>query len=194
MQATVRKAAGKAKESDAYRTDPDFYALVKSEFPLDDYDPCEITPEGLRLTDGLGQTPDDVHCYFMNFPYSDPYPWTEKAKNDQARGITAVVLAKLDWSTEWWRDNVEDFAEIRKLLYRPRFRKCNSNEPNPHSCAIKECGQPGNFASVLLVYHGFIKGPDGIMVPSGIVYPERAYWPIYQTIKGRQVLTGVVLR
>ena len=42
---------------------------------------------------------------FLNFPYSDPLPWVHKLAEEMAGGgcTEAIVLCKLDPTTEWWR-------------------------------------------------------------------------------------------
>jgi phage N-6-adenine-methyltransferase len=62
-------------------------------------------------------------CAWMNPPYSNPYPWCEKAYEEtRAPGFRVVALLKLDPSTKWWREFVvKGCTEIRLLEKRIQF-------------------------------------------------------------------------
>lgn len=85
-----------------------------------------------EYTDGLSSPwlqPDNTPSIcWMNPPYSDPYPWLEKASNEAKRGVTTVALLKADHSTSWYKDFIEKDAkdpypgvEVIKLPKRVKF-------------------------------------------------------------------------
>lgn len=54
---------------------------------------------------------------FLNHPYSKPLPWMRKlrAEFELENCTEAVVLAKLDCSTKWWRELTAPMAEWTDL-------------------------------------------------------------------------------
>jgi len=99
---------------------------------------------------------------FLNWPYSNPLPWASKLRAELAAGrcTSAIVLAKLDTSTEWWRVLVDD-ASIEQWQFRCRVL---FGEP-PKLIAARvqkyaELGKPGgeksstNFCSVIIHFRG----------------------------------------
>ena len=55
---------------------------------------------------------------WMNPPYSDPYPWVEKAFRETQIGTPIVVaLLPVDPSTAWWTDYVLKASEIIYLTH-----------------------------------------------------------------------------
>lgn len=103
------KAVGKdVLASDTYCT-PKWLA---ARLPLVGCDPCSNPRSMVRARkaysletrlDGL-KLPWTKSC-FLNSPYSDPLPWCEKLAYEMERGTleSALVLCKLDTSTQWWR-------------------------------------------------------------------------------------------
>ncbi|EGR2744190.1 adenine methyltransferase [Vibrio parahaemolyticus] len=78
--------------------------------------PIYFTPE----TDGLGQDwagaviPFKRTTVWVNPPYSDIGPWMLKAKEEQAKGVTTVLLVPHDNRAEWWPWAIA--SEIRDIV------------------------------------------------------------------------------
>ncbi len=119
----------------ASQTDPDFrdqtstpdwlFQAFNAEFDFDldaaatdESAKCSIyfTPE----TDGLAQPWDGAVIPFkkitvwVNPPYSDIGPWMLKAKEEQAKGVTTVLLVPHDNRTDWWPWDIA--SEIRDIV------------------------------------------------------------------------------
>ena len=76
---------------------------------------CTIyfTPE----TDGLNQDwlkESENKTVWVNPPYSDNGPWMQKAKEEQAKGVTTCLLVPHDNRAEWWPINIA--SEIRDIV------------------------------------------------------------------------------
>jgi phage N-6-adenine-methyltransferase len=59
--------------------------------------------------------------FWMNPPYSDPYPWVKKAYEESQKGCTVVCLLPADTSTKWFHEWVIGKAEIRFIRGRIKF-------------------------------------------------------------------------
>jgi hypothetical protein len=80
--------------------------------PTVDLDPCSNPRSTVkaRRTYSLEKRLDGLQMpwtgsVFLNFPYSNPLPWAQKltVEREAGRCVEAIVLCKLDPSTEWWR-------------------------------------------------------------------------------------------
>jgi len=151
--------------SDSYTTP----AWLTARLPLVDTDPCSNPRSTVRARrayslerklDGLALPWNG--SVFLNWPYSNPLPWASKLRAELAAGrcTSAIVLAKLDTSTEWWRVLVDD-ASIEQWQFRCRVL---FGEP-PKLIAARvqkyaELGKPGgeksstNFCSVIIHFRG----------------------------------------
>ncbi|EKO3881134.1 hypothetical protein P0F40_002901 [Vibrio metschnikovii] len=75
-----------------------------------------FTPE----TDGLTQDWESATMHiegatvWVNPPYSDIGPWMQKAKEEQAKGITTCLLVPHDNRAEWWPISIA--SEIRDIV------------------------------------------------------------------------------
>lgn len=165
---------------DNWGTPAAFKAALESIYHFDAYDPCPINPEGLRVDDGLAETPAGVTSYFCNPPYSEPQPWLEKAIRDKKRGITGVYLLRVDTSTNWMHDFVFPYARPIWVRGRLRFRrhgpcqtcvkvyKVKADDPRiivlKGKLHLKECispkGHPSPFASVVAAYEPRVRFPS----------------------------------
>ena len=59
----------------------------------------------------IGAAIGSMPVIWMNPPYSDPYPWCEKAANEAKQGCIVVGLLPDDRSVGWYQDWVEDKAD-----------------------------------------------------------------------------------
>ncbi len=109
------------------------WSLVQAlpEYPFD-LDPCaeEHTAKANiwipKEADGLAQK--WYGKIFCNPPYSDVWPWIQKARMEVACGRAEVVvmLLKGDTSTAWFHEGVLPYAEIEFIRGRVRF---NGKQP-----------------------------------------------------------------
>jgi hypothetical protein len=138
---------------DNYATPAEFFNVLDAEFRFsrdpqtrERFDPCPINPEGLRVIDGLGETPDWARSYYMNPPYSDCEPWLDRAIRDRDEGRTVVVLLRGDTSTKWFHEKVLAEVGVENL----RFVKGRLKFP------LQKDGRtvlaPAPFASILAIY------------------------------------------
>ena len=86
------------------------------------YDPCPLDPDpkidGL-LTDWKINT-------FVNPPYSNPKVWVRKAiMENRTYGATIVMLLKMDSSTVWFKELVEEGAHF--LWINKRLKHCTTS-------------------------------------------------------------------
>ena len=68
--------------------------------------------------------PGGQGVFYMNPPYSNPYPWAERAAKESQRGNIVVGLMIDDRSTRWYQDNVEGLASVA-LIPNKRIRFIN---------------------------------------------------------------------
>jgi len=101
--------------------------------PTVDLDPCSDPRAHVRarrcysLEKGLdGKKLPWRGSVYMNHPYSDPMPWMEKLSIEMSekRCTEAIVLAKLDCSTAWWKKlmGVVAWSMIHLWLFRDRIQ------------------------------------------------------------------------
>lgn len=86
---------------------------IADRLPLVDVDPCSNPRSHIRSrrTFSLEKKLDGlklawIGSAFINWPYSDPLPWAVKTTSELALGrcTEAIILCKLDTSTESWRE------------------------------------------------------------------------------------------
>jgi len=102
----------KKAKNDNYETDSWIKAMFDGWF-----DPCPLNP--CWVTNGL--LIDWPNKTFVNPPYSDPYPWVEKAIETSTIGCTVVMLLKHDTSTRWWRRLHEANAKFLPIMGRLQY-------------------------------------------------------------------------
>lgn len=120
---------GRPAPKDDWRTPPDLYARLDSEFRFALDAACEahnqLAPNGLRADEGMDGLLLPWHTYggavWCNPPYSNVRPWLERAL--VASRLVPVVLAiTADTSTRWWLECVaHEASEIRFLTGRVKF-------------------------------------------------------------------------
>lgn len=108
-KATIgRRPKAEVKLSDAACT-PEWLAAM---LPVVDFDPCSNPRSHVRarwswsLEKGFnGLKMPWRGSGFVNWPYSDPMPWAQKAIDELRIGrcTELIVLCKLDTSTDWWK-------------------------------------------------------------------------------------------
>lgn len=98
--------------SDSYVTPPWLTAML----PQVDLDPCSNPRSTVRArrTYSLEKRLDGLKLpwngsIFLNWPYSDPLPWAKKLLTSliEGRCTEAIVLCKLDTSTDWWHTLID---------------------------------------------------------------------------------------
>jgi site-specific DNA-methyltransferase (adenine-specific) len=118
-------------KSDDWRTPPEFYTALDSEFHFND-DPCPIGGDG-------GLEREWGSSVFMNPPYSKPTVWVKKAYHESLKGKIVVGLLRGDTSTRWFHDWVLPYAEIRFVKGRLKFN--GKRAPFPSIIAIWNCSK-----------------------------------------------------
>lgn len=85
---------------------------------------------------------------FLNGPYSDMLPWTQKANDEWGakRLNAAIFLVKLDPTTQWWRQLVSGRDEKNVRVWLPRKRLNHIAPPR-----IKP--STNNFASAIVTWN-----------------------------------------
>ncbi len=82
-----------------------------------------------------GDQPDlksTAYAAWMNPPYSDPYPWCEKANEESEQGLIIVGLLPDDRSTLWYQDHIEGQASLCFVPNRRiSFIDPDTGEPKP---------------------------------------------------------------
>lgn len=107
----------RGKSGDNWKTPDNIYNKLNLEFNFN-YDPCPLNPnpdfDGLKTEWGTKT--------FVNPPYSNVYPWIEKAISESKEGKIIVMLLKFDCSTRWFNDLVWPYSShIRLVPYRIHF-------------------------------------------------------------------------
>lgn len=72
---------------------------------------------------------------FVNPPYSDIYPWMEKASLEAEAGKTVVLLVPARTCTRWWHQFALKASEIRFIRGRLKFGTATTGAPFP-SCIV----------------------------------------------------------
>ena len=112
--------------------------LLKNEFgPM--FDPCPFNPhfDKNQDIDGL-----DIHWKKTNYcnpPYNFPKPWVIKAKREQRKGNTTILLLKLSCLGTQYIKRLADTAELRIFS---------------HSLFFPGYLGRARFTNILLIFHG----------------------------------------
>lgn len=87
------------------------------------FDPCPPNPtfDGLKIK---WESPA-----FVNPPYSKPILWVKKAIQENNKGVSVVMLLRVDPSTKWYKLLVESNAHFCYFNERLKFNE-SSNSPN----------------------------------------------------------------
>jgi len=94
------------------------------------YDPCPtFRQEGLKLKFVDGLKTDWESPAFVNPPYSKPLPWVKKAVKEAKKGISVVMLLRVDPSTKWYKLLMEHGCHVAFFNERVRF-KGTTKPPN----------------------------------------------------------------
>lgn len=126
-----------------------------------DTDPCGNAKSHISATmrygldigrDGLVEP--WIGSVFLNFPYSKPLPWCERARKHYGPW---VVLAKLDPSTRWWSVLMEASPTVAPFRKRLKFEGEKSMTANFPSVLIYSCWKP----PAALVPHLWVQGYAG---------------------------------
>lgn len=80
-----------------------------------------FTPDTDALIREWGWPTQGVRCW-SNPPYSNPRPWIEKAKAEQAQGVFTCMLLPSDTSTAWYQELVHNQPGIVEIPLRGRIR------------------------------------------------------------------------
>jgi site-specific DNA-methyltransferase (adenine-specific) len=119
------------KLTNPWRTPQKLYDSLDSEFHFNGIDPCPLHGADSGV-DGLNQSWGSTgECVFVNPPYSNIKPWSMKAREEQLKGITVVMLIPSRTSTAYFHDWVLPFAEVRFLKGRVAFEDSDGNSKGP---------------------------------------------------------------
>lgn len=123
----------KVKPSDEQETPPEFYQGLNEWFGPFDLDVCASHENHkcdnyFTIDDNALEQAWTGKCW-MNYPYSQPYPWLEKAYNEALHGAYVIVLGKFDCSTKWWNEWVRKCSKWWLVSKRLKFNGV-SGSPN----------------------------------------------------------------
>jgi phage N-6-adenine-methyltransferase len=145
--------------NDVTGTDPAFFAKLNEEFGGFRCDVAALR-HNRKVENYFGPDHDDParrDCLtidwpldrpnFMNPPYSDAYPFVQKASEQAARGVTTVCLLAARTDTRWFHDFIYSAhagcfrtgVEVRFIKGRLKFEGHKNSAP---------------FPSMLVVFHG----------------------------------------
>lgn len=114
--------------SDEWSTPQDTFNSLNDEFGFVD-DPCPLGGGINGLMREWGSP-----C-FVNPPYSEIYPWMEKAHLECKHGKQVVLLVPARTDTKWWHEFAMKAKEIRFIRGRLKFGGSKNSAPFP-SCVI----------------------------------------------------------
>ena len=89
------------------------------------FDPCPLNPS--PDVDGLAVEWPTNMPVFINPPYSNPGPWTRKARDHKG---PVVLLLRCDPATTWWQESVSAFR-VTLIGQRLRFGTATRAAPFP---------------------------------------------------------------
>lgn len=144
--------------------------------PIVDTDPCSNPRSTVRARRAfsLEKKLDGIKLswlgsVFLNFPYSDPLRWCLKliTEINEGRCTSAIVLCKLDTSTEWWHTLVGGFTGFGTVPELWTFDKRIMFDEPAELVAERvrkyaEEGRPGgeksstNFSSAIIHHRGWV--------------------------------------
>lgn len=117
--------------------EPVLRAACRTKFDFDPSGhPNQLVPVQLIISpprDGLLEPwPEDEECFaWSNFPYSNPYPWLERASSWVGDQRSIVSLLKLDPTTRWWADFID--GQGVGVLLKDRVRHVKPGRHTNHS-------------------------------------------------------------
>lgn len=111
-----------------WMTPPEVFDPLHAEFGFT-LDPCANEKNNLGLPATFTEKENGLeqswagHRVFMNPPYGrEVYAWTQKAREEAARGALVVGLLPASTDLAWWHDDVKGHArEVRWIRGRVRF-------------------------------------------------------------------------
>lgn len=91
------------------------------------FDPCPNNPKwnGLKL--------DWPSPTFVNPPYSNPLAWVKKAIKEAKKGVSVVMLLRVDVSTKWYKLLMEHGCHIAFFNERLKF---SGKKGSPNFCSM----------------------------------------------------------
>lgn len=93
---------------------------------------------------------------WCNPPYSDPYPWIQKAIEAQLGGLGVVMLLNCDHSVGWFAEAYEYVSEIRYII--PDEKKDTGKFKSGRIAFLNEKSEPVNGNSkgqFILIFNPF---------------------------------------
>ena len=92
------------------------------------YDPCVINNNNpIGLLEDWSLKSDIV---YVNPPYSSPLKWVEKAILESKKGVSVIMLLRVDPSTRWYRLLIENNAHICYFNERVKFKGYENKSSN----------------------------------------------------------------
>lgn len=156
------------KLSDSWSTPQDLFNELNSRFGPFDLDVCAndgnakcstyIRPEDDALQQNWWVVGSNA---WMNPPYSDPYPWIQKASEEAKKGIKVVCLLKADHTPKWYKDFIYDYSKeafypgVKRVDLPKRIRFV------PPPGLLGKDGKPvkrgsPNYPSMVIIFNGSI--------------------------------------
>ena len=117
------------KLTNHWMTPPALYDKLNQKFHFSPFDPCpllESNMNGLEVSWG-----NQGDCVFVNPPYSNIKPWCTKAREEQLKGISSVLLIPSRTSTGYFHDLIQPYAEVRFLRGRVAFLNQEGKSQGP---------------------------------------------------------------
>ena len=118
-------------------TPPYLLELVRAEFGAF-FDPCPLNPSFDKKKDVDGLSIPWKKVNYCNPPYNSAKPWVSKAKREQERGNTTILLLKLSTLGTQYMKTFADTAELRVFSHKLSF------PGYPHAA---------RFTNVFLIFH-----------------------------------------
>ena len=115
--------------SDEWATPTETFRALDAEFKFAD-DACPLGG------DRNGLLREWSSPCFVNPPYSDIYPWMEKAKIEADAGKTVVLLVPSRTDTRWWHEFAMKASEIRFIRGRLKFGNAKTGAPFPSAVVV----------------------------------------------------------
>ena len=128
---------GRSK-TNSVATPPYILALVRDEFG-EFFDPCPLNPNFDKKKDIDGLQIPWKKVNYCNPPYNSAKPWVYKAKREQDRGNTTILLLKLSTLGTQYMKVFAKTAELRVFSHKLSF------PGYPHVA---------RFTNVFLIFHG----------------------------------------
>lgn len=153
---------------DTYRTPPELFAAMDSEFCFSidvaaSYENrlCDlfIEEELNALAEDVDWLPDPENGLgagswaWCNPPYSDIGPWVAKAAEQSAKGVGVVMLVMMDQSVGWYKEAIKTCQEVRLVIGgRLSFLDPVTGKP----------AAGNNKGSMFLIWHPFGRGGPAV--------------------------------